>query len=94
MDSINRLAGIELGGTKSIAVLAQGTEILEKFTVPTTTPAGTLGQLRTVLHRWHSDLALDAIGIASFGPLQLARNQPGFGTMLKTPKPQWSACRS
>ncbi|MBK8196732.1 MAG: ROK family protein [Acidobacteria bacterium] len=90
MDSSNRIAGIELGGTKSIAVLAQGADMLEKFTIATTTPAGTLGQLRDVLHRWNAERALDSVGIASFGPLQLAPDKPGFGTMLKTPKPHWS----
>lgn len=85
-----RVAGVELGGTKSIAILASGRDILEKVTVPTTRPEETLPRLRDALERWHHDGGFEAIGIASFGPLQLSKDLPGFGAMLKTPKPFWS----
>ncbi|WP_294054455.1 ROK family protein [Sphingomonas sp.] len=85
-----RLAGVELGGTKSIAVLTDGTTIGERFVVPTTTPQETLARLKAQLLAWHSHAPLSAIGIASFGPLQLAPERPGFGSILATPKPHWS----
>lgn len=85
-----RIAGVELGGTKAIAILASGTDLLDKVTVPTTRPEETLPRLREALERWHGDGGFDAIGIASFGPLQLSKDQPDFGAMLKTPKPFWS----
>lgn len=90
MTSKVRIAGVELGGTKSIAILASGTDILDKITLPTTRPEETLPRLREALERWHRDGGFDAIGIASFGPLQLSQGLPGFGAMLKTPKPFWS----
>lgn len=93
MSERQTLAGIELGGTKSIAVLASGTEILEQVSVPTTTPEETLPKLVEVLTRWHSAKPFASLGIASFGPLQLSEEEPDFGCMLTTPKPFWSQAK-
>ena len=32
----------------------------------------------------------DAVGIASFGPLELRFSAPSFGRLLETPKPGWA----
>ena len=85
-----RLAGIELGGTKSIAVLAEGDRIIAQEARPTTSPERTLAALNEVLRGWDRDAKLDALGIASFGPLQLAPDRPNFATILETPKAGWS----
>ncbi|HTN15078.1 MAG TPA: ROK family protein [Sphingomonadaceae bacterium] len=87
------LAGIELGGTKSIAVLAQGSRIVEMVTVPTLMPEETLSALSDQLRQWAGSHELHALGIASFGPLQLDRARPEFGSMLQTPKSGWSGAR-
>ncbi len=79
------VAGVELGGTKSIAVIGRGREVLAQCRVPTTTPAETLGALSRQLAAWHADYAPSAIGIASFGPVSVER-----GMMLPTPKPHWA----
>ncbi|MCB5425992.1 ROK family protein [Altererythrobacter sp. CC-YST694] len=83
-------AGIELGGTKSVALLAQGRQIVDLVRLPTLSPEETLGALRQQLGRWERDMGFQALGIASFGPMQLDAAQPRFGTMLDTPKPGWS----
>lgn len=88
-----RLAGIELGGTKSIAILTQDGETVETVVRATLDPQRTLGELRRQLDRWHSAGALSAIGIASFGPLQLDPGKPDFGTMLATPKAGWTGAK-
>ncbi|WP_442680016.1 ROK family protein [Sphingomonas sp. ASY06-1R] len=90
MSAQPRLAGIELGGTKAIAVLALGQEIVDTLTIPTGEMIGTLGALRQQLGRWDAIEPLQAIGIASFGPVQLDRTQPHYGTILATPKAGWS----
>lgn len=90
MTENRRLGGIELGGTKSIALVANGRRIVARHTVPTTTPEETLAALRKQLLAWHADAPLDAIGIASFGPLRLDPSCADFGHMLVTPKPGWS----
>jgi fructokinase len=78
------LAGIELGGTKSIALLARGRTILEQVTIETTTPGRTLSALADAVRQWRPQSPA-ALGVASFGPIDLAR-----GVMLETPKPGWS----
>lgn len=83
-------AGVELGGTKSIAVLATGREILERQVVATTTPDATLGALADTLERWSRERAVAGLGIASFGPIQLDPAADDHGHMLSTPKPGWS----
>lgn len=84
------LAGVELGGTKSIAVLAKGRDIVKQVMVPTRQPRETLGALAELLTSWQGQHAFSALGIASFGPLQLDPAQPDFGRILDTPKPGWT----
>jgi fructokinase len=79
------VAGVELGGTKSIAVIGQGDTIVDRFRVPTTTPDETLGALSAKLAEWQQVHRPAAIGIASFGPIAVAD-----GRMLPTPKPHWA----
>lgn len=85
-----RLAGIELGGTKTIVTLGDGTRILESQALPTSTPGETLDTALAHLGTWHAAAPLSAIGIASFGPIRVASDAPDFGTILATPKPGWS----
>ena len=78
-----RLAGVELGGTKSIAVLAEGGSIVEQRTFPTAAPAETLAQLNTVLREWHEAGKLAALGIASFGPVRLDPASADYATIRR-----------
>lgn len=84
------IAGIELGGTKSVAVLATGRTIVERLQIPTTLPEPTLTALIERVAAWHAAGSLAAIGIASFGPLALNPDDPAFGRITATPKPYWS----
>ena len=83
-------AGVELGGTKCICLLAASPdEIVERVTVATTTPDETLGALESTLGQWGSRHGIRALGIASFGPVDLDRGSPSYGFMTTTPKPGW-----
>lgn len=84
------VAAVELGGTKSIAVLAKGNTVLDQVSVSTTTPEETLPRLRDQLNAWYTEKPFSAIGIASFGPVQLRHHSDNFGRILKTPKPFWT----
>ncbi len=85
------LAGIELGGTKAIAVLARGREIAARASFPTMAdPAGTLAAVLDAIAGWHAASPVAAIGVASFGPIALDQRSPHFGQLLATPKPGWS----
>lgn len=81
------VAGVELGGTKCICVLgtADG-EIRAQVEVPTTQPEETLGRIEAVSSGW----TFAAVGIASFGPLDLDPASPRFGAIVNTPKTGWS----
>lgn len=90
-DQTPLLAGIELGGTKAIAVLARGRTIVARESFPTTAdPAATLASAVAVIVGWHAQAPLAAIGIASFGPVALDPQLPSYGQILDTPKPGWA----
>lgn len=84
-------AGVELGGTKCVCTLARThREILDQLTVPTTSPEETLGAIERTLHEWRNREDIAALGIASFGPIDLDRNSPSYGQITTTPKPGWA----
>jgi fructokinase len=85
---------IEAGGTKLVLGLAEADatgaqrHILQRHRLPTTRPDETLGAAQA----WFAELGvpLAAIGIASFGPLQLDRRAVNWGHITRTTKPYWS----
>src|SRR6478735_3668307 len=85
-----RLAGVELGGTKAIVVLGKGDEIINRARIPIGAPETTLGAIRELLDRWEEEGPIDALGIASFGPVGVIAGRDDYGRLLKTPKPGWS----
>lgn len=84
------IAGVELGGTKCVCILGSGPgEVREQVRIPTTDPATTLAAVEAVLDRWAAGAGFAALGIASFGPIELDRAAPGWGRVTSTPKPGW-----
>jgi len=83
------LGAIEAGGTKFVCGIGTGPEDLETVQFPTTTPAATL---QTAIDFFRSRAAgrLQAVGIASFGPIDLRLESPAFGHIAATPKEGWS----
>lgn len=82
------LAGIEAGGTKFICAVAEHPAyIRERIEIPTTTPDKTFGKVRAFLD---SQRTISSIGIASFGPVDIDRHSPAYGSLLNTPKPGWA----
>lgn len=83
-------AGVELGGTKCVCTLAHGPgEVLDQRTIPTTTPRETLPAIVATLEEWHGSTGFAALGIASFGPLDLDPRSEKFGQVRATNKPDW-----
>ncbi|MGD1118717.1 MAG: ROK family protein [Dehalococcoidales bacterium] len=83
--------GIEAGGTKFLCAAGAGPEnIVAKTQFPTTTPAETLGKAIDFFRGVMRETPLAAIGIASFGPLDLDKDSPAYGTVTTTPKPGWA----
>ncbi len=80
------IAGLELGGTKCVAILASRPErVVARQAVPTTSPEETLSALESLLDGWD----FDAVGIASFGPLELDPSQADYGRITATTKKGW-----
>ena len=81
------IAGLELGGTKTVVAIGDrdGT-VAEEFRYPTTTPEETLA---IAIDWWRERGEVVALGIASFGPLRLRRDAVDYGVYLTTPKLAW-----
>jgi len=86
------LAGIEGGGTKFIA--AVGTldgEILAEYRIPTTTPMETISRCVDFIKKETQQIGvLSAIGVASFGPVDIQPDSATYGHILPTPKTGWT----
>jgi fructokinase len=84
------VAGVELGGTKCVCVLASGPDRIEaEHRIPTTDPATTMDAVEAVLDDWRAGPGFAALGIGSFGPLELNPRAMSFGHVTETPKPGW-----
>ena len=81
-----KYGGIEMGGTKMVcAVVDENFNILEKETIPTTTPEETLSNLVN----YFKDKDISTLGLASFGPVDLNPKSNTYGYITETPKPGW-----
>ena len=80
--------GIEAGGSKWECALGTGPDdVRAAATFPTTTPAETI---RHAVEFFEREGPLDALGIGSFGPVDLDRDSPTWGFITTTPKPGWA----
>ncbi len=92
------IAAIEAGGTKFIVGLVRiegagdvAPALLARASIPTTNPAETLkaaGDFLESASTGHGGFG--ALGIGSFGPVDLRPSSPGWGHVTTTPKPGWS----
>jgi fructokinase len=83
--------GVELGGTKVVCVVGRGNVVDAEQVIPTSEPVGTLAEAVAFFEAERSDgLSVAAVGVASFGPVELRRTSPLFGHVTDTPKPGWS----
>lgn len=85
-------AAIESGGTKIVCLIGAGpTDICAERTFPTAGPAVALGNVIDFIETSERDCGrVAAIGLASFGPLDLRTDSPTFGHVTRTPKEGWS----
>ncbi|MBB5687685.1 ROK family protein [Sphingobium boeckii] len=82
---------IEAGGTKFVCgVGSAALGSLESATIPTRDPDATFADVRAFFDRAARHGPVGAIGIGSFGPLQLDPAAADFGQILRTPKPGWT----
>lgn len=88
------LGAIEAGGTKFVCGVGSAeTGSLETATIPTRDPEATFADVQAFFSaavQRHG--ALQGIGVASFGPVDVDPESPGYGRILRTPKPHWEGC--
>jgi fructokinase len=80
--------GIETGGTKWECAIGTGPDdVRATETLATGAPAETIGRAVAFFER---EGPVEAIGIGSFGPIDLRRGSPTWGRITTTPKPGWA----
>lgn len=83
--------GIELGGTKCVMMLGTGPDdIHAEARIETLGPRQTMDAIDDLLRQWWDRHGFEAVGVASFGPLDLDPRSPTHGCVVNTPKPGWS----
>lgn len=81
-----RLGALEARGSNMICAI--GTEdgtLLEQQTIPTRGPEETLADIIA----YFKDKNIEALGVASFGPVDVHKKSPTYGYILDSPKEAW-----
>ncbi|MBE5802552.1 MAG: ROK family protein [Clostridiales bacterium] len=83
---MRKIGALEAGGTKMVLAVYQenGTE-LERITLSTEAPEITVPSMVEFFRRHQ----VDALGVGSFGPLDLNPSSPAYGSITSTPKLKW-----
>ena len=84
------IAAIEAGGTKFVISVCRGDQLGERIIVPTADPETTLSSVVDAINQKLQGAALSAVGIASFGPIDIDPTSITFGTIGETPKEDWA----
>lgn len=81
-----RIGAIEAGGTKFVCGIGNENGVIEdRVSFPTELPETTL---RHVID-YFQNKQVDAIGIGTFGPIDIDPSSPTYGHVTTTPKPGW-----
>lgn len=77
---------LEAGGTKMVlAVSDERLNMLDRLTLPTKTPSETM----PAMIDFFRERRVDALGVGTFGPVNLHADSPDYGTITATPKLAW-----
>jgi fructokinase len=80
---------VETGGTKALCAIGTGPDdVRAQIRIPTGDPRATLARAVAFFQEHPTPVA--AVGIASFGPIDLDPRSPTFGFVTTTPKPRWA----
>jgi fructokinase len=82
-----RIGAIEAGGTKFIVGIGNEQGVIEdRISIPTEHPKQTLDNVIA----YFRDKRVEAIGVGTFGPINIDPSSPQYGHVTTTPKPGWS----
>ena len=77
---------IEAGGTKFVCAVGNAQfEVVERVSIPTTTPEETM----TSVFAFFDKYEIRAIGVGSFGPIDVNEKSETYGYITTTPKKGW-----
>jgi len=83
--------GVEAGGTRfRCAIGSSPDELKAEVSFATTTPQETIDRAIAFFRQYQRRETLSAVGIGSFGPVDLNPSSPMFGYITNTPKPGWA----
>jgi fructokinase len=85
------VGGIEAGGTKFVCAIGTGPDdIHAEIRYPTGLPEESISRAVDFFLANAGDAGLEAIGVASFGPVDPDPSSSTFGYVTTTPKPGWA----
>jgi len=80
------IGGIEAGGTKFVCAIGnRDGEVFDKISLPTVEPEETFQTVKQFFDTYQ----FGALGVGSFGPVDLDTKSDTYGTILNTPKTKW-----
>ena len=80
------LGALEAGGTKMVCALGnEKGEVFERESFPTREPEPTISDIIS----YFAGRGIEALGVSSFGPLDLNEDSSTYGSITTTPKPGW-----
>src|SRR5687767_3293632 len=82
--------GIEAGGSKFVCAVGSTPDDLYKKSFVTTNPEETLNRAAEFFKEQNSKRPISAIGIGSFGPVDLHKSSSTYGFITSTPKAGWA----
>lgn len=86
MEGAKRFGALEAGGTKMVCAIGnEKGEILEQQSFPTKTPEETM----PALIGFFKERQVCALGIGSFGPVDVVKTSTTYGCILQAPKIPW-----
>ncbi len=81
-----KIGALEAGGTKMVlGIFEEDGTLLEQISLPTQEPAITMPKMK----EYFAAHKIAALGIGSFGPLDLNEKSPTYGYITSTPKLAW-----
>lgn len=84
-----RIGALEGGGTKMVLAVGDETgKIFEQESIPTVSPEETMPRMVDCFRGKN----IEALGIATFGPIDVKKESPTYGCVLATPKLIWQGC--
>jgi fructokinase len=81
------IGAIEAGSTKFVCGFGNEEGLIsERVMIPTTNPEETMAEVV----KFFKDKQIEALGVGSFGPVDLDELSSSYGYITSTPKPHWN----